>query len=87
MFNGPFAHQQAGVFGDYLRKQLGPEDTRGHVKLALGRALQRPLTEEQIEQGIRFIKRLQKEQAVSPAKALDYFCLVVLNLNELIYLD
>ena len=87
MFNGPFAHRQAAVFGNYLRKQLGPEDTRGHVKLALRRALQRPLTGDQVEQGVRFIERLQKEQAVSSAKALDYFCLVVLNLNELIYLD
>ena len=87
MFNGPFAHQQAAVFGNYLRKQLGPEDTRGHVELALARALQRPLTAEQIDQGVRFIAQLQKEQAVSPAKALDYFCLVLLNLNELVYLD
>jgi len=87
MFNGPFAHQQAAVFGNYLRKQLGPQDTRGHVELALGRALQRPLTADQIDQGLRFIAQLQKEHSVSPAKALDYFCLVLLNLNELIYLD
>ena len=87
MFNGPFANQQAAVFGNYLRKQLGPQDTRGHVELALGRALQRPLTADQVEQGLRFIAQLQKEHSVSPAKALDYFCLVLLNLNELIYLD
>lgn len=87
MLNGPFAQQQATVFANYLRKQLGPEDTRGHVQLALQRALQRPVNEKQVARGIEFIKQIQDQPGVSAAKALDYFCLVVLNLNEMIYLD
>ena len=87
MLNGPFAHQQAAVFGNYLRKQRDAEDLRGQVSLALRRSLQRPVTDQQIEQGLKFIKQLQQEHGVSAAKALDYFCLVMLNLNELIYLD
>ena len=42
---------------------------------------------QEIEQGLEFIKQLQEQHEVSAAKALDYFCLVLLNLNELIYLD
>ena len=87
MLNGPFAHQQAAVFGNYLRKQLGVQDTRGQVSLALRRSLQRPVRNQEIEQGLEFIKQLQEQHEVSAAKALDYFCLVLLNLNELIYLD
>ncbi|MFP6619220.1 MAG: PSD1 and planctomycete cytochrome C domain-containing protein [Pirellulaceae bacterium] len=87
MLNGPFTHQQAAAFGNYLRKQLGVQDTRGQVSLALRRSLQRPVTDQQIEQGLEFIKQLQEQHKVSAAKALDYFCLVMLNLNELIYLD
>ena len=87
MFNGPFANQQAAVFGNYLRKQLGPQDTRGHVEQALERTLQHPVSKEQIDQGVQLIEQLQKKHGISAAKALDYFCLVLLNLNEMIYLD
>ncbi|MFP6620705.1 MAG: hypothetical protein VB877_15275, partial [Pirellulaceae bacterium] len=87
MLNGPFTHQQAAAFGNYLRKQLGVQDTRGQVSLALRRSLQRPVTNQEIEQGLEFIEQLQEQPEVSAANALDYFCLVMLNLNELIYLD
>ena len=65
MFNGPFANQQAAVFGNYLRKQLGPQDTRGHVEQALERTLQHPVSKEQIDQGVQLIERLQKKHGIS----------------------
>jgi hypothetical protein len=33
------------------------------------------------------MKSLEASHRVTPEKSLDYFCLLVLNLNEFVYLD
>jgi hypothetical protein len=40
-----------------------------------------------MQNGIALIEKLQTEEGLSANQALQYFCLVALNLNEFIYLD
>ena len=55
--------------------------------MALRLALSRQLAEREIERGVKLIDSLQTENGMSAEQALNQFCLVVLNLNEFIYLD
>ena len=59
----------------------------GQVQLALLRALQRMPAEAEVQRGVELIEALQQHEGVDATKALDLYCLLVLNLNEFIYLD
>ncbi len=86
MFNGKYLSRQAAVFADYLRKHAGG-DSKSQVELALTRSLQRTPTASEVERGLSLLELLEQKHGVEKNKALDYYCLVVLNLNEFIYLD
>jgi hypothetical protein len=85
MLNGKFFNDQATVFADYLRGQA--ETRQQQVELALWRALQREPTSQQVEQGVALIKALEADEGLDAKRSLDIFCLLVLNLNEFVYLD
>jgi hypothetical protein len=44
-------------------------------------------TRDEIDENVTFIKELQDEYNQSEEKSLEVFCLMVLNLNEFMYLD
>ena len=44
-------------------------------------------TEAEIKRGVELVEALQKTDDETPDLALKYFCLMALNLNEMIYLD
>jgi len=69
-----------------LRREF-PEDLPGQVRRALRLASGVPADSRQVERGLRLIRSLQAEHGVNADKALVYYCLVVLNLNEFVYLD
>jgi len=85
MLNSDFLHQQAALFAARLQREAG-EDVQKQVRLALSLATSRPPTKEEIERGVRLIEALKKDGA-SPDTARKYFCLMVFNLNEFLYLD
>jgi mono/diheme cytochrome c family protein len=85
MLNSAFVNEQAGLFASRLRREAG-DDVAAQVRLALNLATARPPTKHEIESGVKLIVRLQHDGASSDA-ALRDFCLMVLNLNEFIYLD
>ncbi len=85
MLNSAFVNEQAGLFASRLRHEAG-DDTAARVRLALNLATARPPTKREIESGVKLIDRLQHDGASGDA-ALRDFCLMVLNLNEFIYLD
>lgn len=68
-----------------LRREV-PGDVSGQarrgLRLALGAA--DPTAESR---GLKLIETLRTRHGVSAERALDYFCLMVLNLNEFIYLE
>jgi hypothetical protein len=86
LLNGDFVNQQAALFADRLRREAGP-DLRKQVALALNLATARPPCESEIDRGIELITALQSKERLSEQAALRSFCLVVLNLNEFVYLD
>ncbi|MFN8707742.1 MAG: PSD1 and planctomycete cytochrome C domain-containing protein [Planctomyces sp.] len=85
LLNSDFILRQAEIFAKQISTQSS--DLREQVRLALQRVTQRRPTAEEIEQGLRLIESLQKDQSMSPEKARIWFCLMALNLNEMVYLD
>ena len=53
------------------------------MRLAVGRE---PAPAD-VTRGVEFMTRLREQHNASPDVALDQFCLMVLNLNEFVYLD
>jgi len=90
MMNGEFLHQQARVFAERVRREAGGPDAAdvpAQVRRALEIALVRPATDAEVDRGVAVIEKLDDADGVSPSRAMELFCLMVLNLNEFAYLD
>jgi hypothetical protein len=86
MLNSEFLNKQARAFAARLRKEA-PEGAAAQVRLGLSLATSRTPTEAEIQRGVRFMEALRSRDGASAEAALDMFCLLVLNLNEFVYLD
>ncbi len=86
MLNGDFARGQASALASRIRSEV-PNDTQGQVRRALRLALAGPVDAGKVDRGMQFMDALQAKHGVTAEQALDYFCLMVLNLNEFVYLD
>jgi hypothetical protein len=90
MMNGEFLHRQARVFAERVRREAGGPDAAdvpAQVRRALETALVRPATDAEVANGVALIDTLDDADGVSPSRAMELFCLMVLNLNEFAYLD
>jgi len=85
MLNGSFLNAQAGVFADRLRREAG-EDRGRRIALALRLATSRSPAEAEVRRALDLIAGLEA-RGMGPDEAFRSFCLVVLNLNEFLYLD
>jgi hypothetical protein len=86
LLNGEFLNSQAKVFAERLKKEAG-NDVAAQARLGLYLATSRQPTDAEIRRGVALIEALQREDRVSADQALQAYCLVVLNLNEFMYLD
>jgi hypothetical protein len=86
MINSTFLNRQAELFAARLRHEAG-DDTAKQVPLALRLATTREPSADEVRRGVRLIEGLRDREGTTADVALKYFCLVVLNLNELVYLD
>lgn len=84
--NGEFIQMQATRFADRLRREA-PDDRAAQVRLALRLTLVREPEEEEVADHVAFLRELEADHGLSPELALRQLCLVVLNLNEFVYLD
>ena len=84
--NGDFMNQQAKIFAGRLKKEAG-SDLNAQVRLGLYLATARQPTDAEVRRGVGLIESLRREDGISTDAALQAFCLVVLNLNEFMYLD
>jgi len=84
MLNGEFLHEQAAIFANRL-KQEAPGSSRDQVILAWRLATSRTPEPDEIDRGLALIDAMQPD--LGPDGALRVFALVVLNLNEFVYLD
>jgi hypothetical protein len=90
MMNGEFLHSQARVFAERVRREAGgtnADQTAAMVRRAVEVALVRPATDAEVERGVALIDALEAKDGVGPGRALELYCLMVLNLNEFAYLD
>ena len=90
MMNGAFLHQQARVFAARVKREVGGVDadnTQAEVRRALEIALTRQVSAEEVARGVALVDTLENADGVGPTRSLELFCLMVLNLNEFIYLD
>ena len=90
MMNGDFVQQQARVFAERVRREAGGPDAanvRACVQRAIEIALVREATANEISRGLALIDQLENTEGISPGRALELFCLLLLNLNEFAYLD
>jgi hypothetical protein len=90
MMNGEFLHAQAHAFAERVRTEAGctnSDQTAAMVRRAVEVALVRPATDDEVARGVALIDALEAKDGVGPGRALELFCLMVLNLNEFAYLD
>ncbi len=86
MLNGKFLNQQAVLFAARLRRE-NPADTRAQVRNGLRLVTSREPTPGEIERGLRLVGSLQSKGHATPESALEKFCLMALNMNEMVFLD
>ncbi|MEX0669775.1 MAG: DUF1553 domain-containing protein [Pirellulales bacterium] len=97
MMNGGFLHTQARVFAERVRREAlaentqpgvsADDDTAAMVRRALEIALVRPVADDDVAKGVALVDRLEDQDGVGPSRAFEFYCLMVLNLNEFAYLD
>ena len=92
MLNGKFLNDQAAEFAKRLRKEVGSKlegtaKVEAQVTLAYRLALGHAPDKTLIERGLKLIDVLQQKHSQTADQALNQFCLMVLNLNEFVYLD
>jgi len=90
MINGGFLHRQARVFADRVRREVGGPDadqTEAMVRRAIELALVRPASDTEVSRGVALIDELEATDGVGPGRSFELYCLMVLNLNEFVYLD
>ena len=86
MLNGSFMNRQASLFAERLGSEAGPE-VASQVERALLLATGRTPTEKEIGRGVGLVAALKDRDGMTADRAMASFCLVVLNLNEFLYLD
>jgi hypothetical protein len=86
LLNSDYVNEQAGRFAERLRRESG-DDAPKQVRRALYLALGRPATEAEVRRGVKLIGDFRTQDGMVLAEALRCYCLMVLNLNEFVYLD
>jgi mono/diheme cytochrome c family protein len=86
MLNGEFINGEAKAFAARVRKEGGPNPA-DQVRLAFHLATARKASAAEVERALRLMRRLESEERLSGEASLEQFCLLVLNLNEFMYLD
>lgn len=86
MINSEMMQEEARALAARLRREH-PDNPPAQVERALNLALSRRPTPAEIERSVSFIKTMRAEHRLDRDAALSQFALLVLNLNELMYLD
>ena len=86
LLNGQFMQEQSKTFAErVMREQPGPWEARW--KFAVQQAWGRPATNKDIESAKKLTEVLRTKHKLSDDQAFVYYCLVLLNSNEFLYLD
>jgi hypothetical protein len=86
LLNSAFLNRQAARFADRLRRD-GGDDPRSQVARAWDLATGRSPTEVEVDRALAFMADMRSRGGLSAEASLRVFSLLVLNLNEFVYLD
>jgi hypothetical protein len=86
MLNGTFLNQEATKLALRLQKEAG-DDLSKQVELAFRLTTARPATAAEVKRCLDLMQSLQMQDGAKPEQARKYFCLMMLNLNEFVFLD
>ena len=86
LLNSKFLNDSAETLAKYVENKA-PNDIRAQVSHALYNATNRKPSEIDIQDGLDLIKDLKEKSKATKEQAMQRFCLLVLNLNEFLYLD
>ena len=86
LLNSDLANKEAKNFAARLRAEA-PDDPARQISLALELALSRPATPREVEYGKEFIEVMMRDHQLSSEEAFDRFALLILNLNEFMFVD
>jgi hypothetical protein len=86
MLNGEFLNAEAAKLAARVRKEAG-DNVGKQVRLALRLVTSREPTIDEIGRGMKLLTDLTESEGVPADRAMNYFCLVALNVNEFVYLD
>ncbi len=86
LINGGYLHQQAGWLADRLRKEA-PQGVDQQIERGFRLATGRSPSPEETEELSGLLRDLQQQFGLSADQALQRLCLVLLNLNEFLYLE
>lgn len=85
LMNSDFIHEQGKRLAGAVNAAESSEDQV--VRSVIQRTLTRDATAEETNEGIKLIKRLQDEYNVSRERAIQLYCITVLNWNEFLFID
>jgi hypothetical protein len=86
MLNSEFLEEQAGHFASRLRREAGDEPA-AQIQRGLRLALQREPSKEEVALCLNTLSKFQNELQLPKESALQRVALMILNLNEFLYLD
>ena len=86
LLNGDFSQQQAAAFAERLEREH-PRDLPAQVGRAIRLTTARDPASAEIKKDVEFIQKLHTQGKLSTHDALKYYCLLLLNANEFVYLD
>lgn len=85
LLNSEFVHEQAARFARRLETEADARDAR--VRRAFHLATGRVPTDAEVGRALEFLDDMARDHGLDEARALDRFALLVLNLNEFVFLD
>jgi hypothetical protein len=86
LLNGEFANEQAAHFAQRLHREA-PGNVESQVQLALKLTTAREPDPSEVRRDVEFLKSLTSEGGLDRARALNQYCLMVLNTNAFLYVD
>ena len=84
--NSAFSQEEAAKLADRLQKEA-PDDPTAQIKLAWRLITSRDPSGPEIKKSLLLMRSLRNDDPVSETIALNNFCLMMLNLNEFVYVN
>jgi hypothetical protein len=86
MFNSEHVGREAAKLAERIATDAGSEP-KDQIARALWLTTQREPTADDIGRGLALVEKLKAKHKLSDADAMKYFCLVLLNASEFVYVD